>query len=172
MSQYYGAIETTRGIKLRSVEVFKHDLEVLEEMFPGITNNWDIDYHEKEPYVFFNGDENCSLDFETDEFGEWAERLPPEDWSDEQKAAHAAAFGYLDYYREFSEPEESSDVRLLAFLQHHMVEGEVAVMHGVSHERYSTWSWMVAFTHDRQEWMGADDVRKHLEAKIKEPKSS
>ena len=170
MSQYYGCIETSKGVKLKDVDAFKRDLALLEEMLPRVMSGWDLDYHEKEPYLFLNGDENASLEVEVDEWGEWSERLPPEERTDEQKRAHADTFGYLHYYEKFCSPEDSSEVRLLAFLQHHMVEGEIAVINGVSHEGYSIWYWTVAFTHDKDVWTDLERVCHELEEELKRSK--
>lgn len=172
MSEYYAATETVRGIKVKNVEVFKKDLETLEEMFGHqVLAGWEVDYHQEEPFIFLNGEEGATLQPECDEWSEWYERLPPADWNEGQCQAHADAFGYLYYHAELASGD-STEVNLLAFLRHHMAEdAPPAVIHGVSHEGYSTWAWAVAFTHDREEWMGTDDVIKQLEDKCKEPKA-
>jgi hypothetical protein len=168
VSQYYGCLGTSKGVKLKSVETFKKDLLLLQQMFEYVLDSLEFEYHHSEPYVYVGGDESASLEVEVDEWGEWAERLPPDDWTDEQKAAHADAFGYLSYYRKFCDPEGSGEVNLIAFLQHHMTEDCVAIMDCVSHEAGSLWYWSVAFSHDDVVWQSMDDAHKVLEEKLKE----
>ena len=168
---YYGCLNTSKGVKVRNIELFKRDLVLFKGMFEeSAFSAHDFEYHPAEPYVFVSGDEHASLEPEIDEWGEWAERLPPDDWTDEQKAAHAETFGYLPYYRKFCDPSDEGglEVSIIRFLQHHMTEDCVAIMDCVSHEDGSLWYWSVAFSHDNCVWQGMDDAHKVLEEKLKE----
>lgn len=168
MSQFHACIVTSRGVQVKNVETFKKDLATLNAMFEErILACISFEYHREEPFVFLSADENGDLEVQIDEVGRWWDQLPPGDWTEEQKRAHAETFGYLYYYTDFF--NDTGEVKLLPFLQHHMVEGSVAVISGVSHEDGSCWYWSVAFTHDRQEWLGMSEVEKQLEDKLRKP---
>lgn len=168
MSQYYAVMETVHGVKLKDVEAFKRDVALLDKMTDGHAfNGVYLDYHEEEPYVFVNADENGGLEVMIDDDMSWIDLLPPQGWPDERRAAHADAFGYLSDYADYFN-DDFTELNLIPFLQNRMTDDCIAIIHSVSHERLTCWYWSVAFTSKEEVWKSLIDIQKELEEQLKQ----
>jgi hypothetical protein len=125
------------------------------------TNELDhVDIDIRGGYAFLSGDDSAELELSCDFILPWTQRLPPDSWTDQQKAAHAEVFGYLPYWKDIFERDT---LHLIRFLQHHMVENTVAIISGTSQEEDSCWYWTVGFTNKTTVWKTQSDVEKDVE---------
>jgi hypothetical protein len=174
MSDYYAWFHTNDdGIKLKSRRAFEADLETLKHMFEGyVGDQWYLSYdregRDMNAILWISGDDGASLDISVDamEAYEWYNRLPPGSWTDDQKKAHAHTVGYLPDWAAIVDTGDDS-VNLLPLIRRHMVDGCVAVIHGVAYGDGTTWYWSVAFTSEKEEWDSQHDVEKRLIEKMK-----
>jgi hypothetical protein len=162
MSTFTATLDTSKGVQLKNEAVFLRDLDVLYQMFQDCSLK-EVNVDVREGYAFLTGTEYADVEISLNDREPWQDRLPPDDWTEPQKEAHAAVFGYLPYWRKVM---KGDTLQLIAFLQHHMVENTCAILSGTNQEDGDCWYWTVGFTPQREVWMTRFDVEKDLERRL------
>jgi hypothetical protein len=158
---------TEEGFRIADPAKFDADLATLQEMFPELKDKVAISWSNA-GFVYVFMDEDCGPEeVSVCDVGPWYEQLPPDDWPEVRKRAHAEVHGYLHYWDEIYDTGDDT-IDIVEFMMRHMVKDSIAVMHGVSTGDGTCWYWGMAITHDRCEWDYQSKMGPRLANKLKQ----